>query len=124
MFSYERNSFEGKEADLMAIISEFPDGDEMPGQMIPVRKLSKAFDNFVENEETCAKTVGNMKVYLRVRPMQSKSSSESTITVESGMAVANFIRSFIFTCKKGLKMIVILITIFRSHDRNERTGVF
>ena len=89
MFSYDRNSFEGKEADLMAIISEFPDGDEMPGQMIPVRKLSKAFDNFVENEETCpAKTVGNMKVYLRVRPMHSKSSSESTITVESGMPLA------------------------------------
>ena len=99
MFTYERNSFEGKEADLMAIISEFPDGDEMPGQMIPVRKLSKAFDNFVENEDTSNKAVGNMKVYLRVRPMHSKSSLESTITVESGMALYGLHMQFTSTRK-------------------------
>ena len=103
MFSYDRNSFEGKEADLMAIISEFPDGDEMPGQMIPVRKLSKAFDNFVENEETCAKIVGNMKVYLRVRPMHSKSSSESTITIESGMEFRCLHLLFHFYPRKVIK---------------------
>jgi hypothetical protein len=45
--------------------------------MIPVKKLSEAFDN-------CAKVEGGMKVYLRIRPMPSKGSNESTITVESG----------------------------------------
>jgi hypothetical protein len=45
--------------------------------MIPVKKLSEAFDN-------CAKVEGGMKVYLRIRPMPSKDSHESTITVESG----------------------------------------
>lgn len=45
--------------------------------MIPVKKLSEAFDN-------CAKVEGGMKVYLRIRPMPSRGSNESTITVESG----------------------------------------
>jgi hypothetical protein len=71
----DRNSFEGDE--IAESIAEFPEGDEMPGQMIPVKKLSEAFDH-------CAKGEGNMKVYLRIRPMSNKSSTESTINVESG----------------------------------------
>lgn len=75
-----RNSYEGHEmADLTSIIAEFPEGDEMPGLMIPVIKLSGAFDNCVKERED------QMKVYLRIRPTPSQTSTESTIFVESGM---------------------------------------
>ena len=75
-----RNSYEGLEvADLTSVIAEFPEGDEMPGQMIPVMKLSGAFDN-------CAKERENlMKVYLRIRPIPNLPSTESTLVLESGM---------------------------------------
>lgn len=75
MAEIDRKSFDG--SSIAEIIAEFPDGDEMPGQMIPVKKLSDAFDS-------CAKGEGNMKVYLRIRPISNKSNYESTITVESG----------------------------------------
>jgi hypothetical protein len=75
MSEIDRKSFDG--SSIAEIIAEFPDGDEMPGQMIPVKKLSDAFDS-------CAKGEGNMKVYLRIRPISNKSNYESTITVESG----------------------------------------
>ena len=71
----DRSSFDG--GSIGDIIAEFPDGDEMPGQIIPVKKLSDAFDS-------CAKGEGRMKVYLRIRPLPSKCSTESTIVVESG----------------------------------------
>ena len=58
MTSFNRNSFEGKEIDLNSIIAEFPEGDEMPGQMIPVMKLSGAFDNCTKDKDR------QMKVYL------------------------------------------------------------
>jgi hypothetical protein len=61
-------------------------GDDNTGKMIPVKKLSEAFDN-------CAKVEGGMKVYLRIRPMPSKGSNESTITVESGKE--SFFHSYI-----------------------------
>lgn len=75
MSEIDRKSFDG--SSIAEIIAEFPDGDEMPGQMIPVKKLSDAFDS-------CAKGEGSMKVYLRIRPISNKSNFESTITVESG----------------------------------------
>lgn len=71
----DRSSFDG--GSIGDIIAEFPNGDEMPGQMIPVKKLSDAFDS-------CAKGEGHMKVYLRIRPLPSKCLTESTIVVESG----------------------------------------
>ena len=82
----ERNSFEGNEVtDLTSIIAEFPEGDEMPGQMIPVKKLSTAFDSCVKDVDS------QMKVYLRIRPMSSKSTSESSITIESGKKKINIL---------------------------------
>jgi hypothetical protein len=83
-FYYERNSLEGSEIDLTALIAEFPEGDEMPGQMIPVRKLSEAFDKCVKVDDTCVKEESAMSVYLRIRPMSSRMLSESTITIETG----------------------------------------
>lgn len=83
MAHFERTSLDGSNvADLTSVIAEFPEGDEMPGEMIPVKKLSEAFDN-------CARGDGGMKVFLRIRPMSASSSSifsasESTIIVESG----------------------------------------
>lgn len=84
MSIYDRNSFEGNEIDLTSVIAEFPEGDEMPGQMIPVRKLSEAFDNCAKGEDSCGKGEGNMKTYLRIKPIPTKFLLESTITVESG----------------------------------------
>ena len=83
-FYYERNSLEGSEIDLTALIAEFPEGDEMPGQMIPVRKLSEAFDKCVKLDDVCVKEECAMKVYLRIRPMSSRMLSESTITIATG----------------------------------------
>lgn len=84
MSSYDRNSLEGYEIDLTALIAEFPEGDEMPGQMIPVRKLSAAFDKCVKDDDVCVKEESSMKVYLRIRPMSCRMLSESTITIETG----------------------------------------
>ena len=75
-----RNSYEGLEvADLTSIIAEFPEGDEMPGQMIPVMKLSGAFDSCARERENL------MKVYLKIRPILNLPSTENTLVIESGM---------------------------------------
>lgn len=68
-----RCSYEG-EADINSVTQE---SDETIGQIVPVKKLSEAFDN-------CVKSEGNMKVYLRIRPSSSKILTDSTITVLSG----------------------------------------
>jgi hypothetical protein len=78
MSTSERSSYEGSD-DLTSVIAEFPNGDDMPGQAIPVKKLSEQFDN-------CVKGEGHMKVYLRIKP---NSHTESTITVESGKFSGN-----------------------------------
>ena len=77
----DRSSYDG--SSIGDVIAEFPDGDEMPGQMIPVKKLSDAFDS-------CAKGEGNMKVFLRIRPMPSKCTTGSTIVVESGNIIFRY----------------------------------
>lgn len=74
----DRNSYDG--GSIGDIIAEFPEGDEMPGQLIPVKKLSDAFDS-------CVKAEGGMKVFLRIRPMPSKCTTASTIVVESGTII-------------------------------------
>lgn len=73
MSASERSSYEGSD-DLTTVIAEFPNGDDMPGQAIPVKKLSEQFDN-------CAKGDGHMRVYLRIKPVNI---ADSTIAVESG----------------------------------------
>lgn len=71
----DRKSSDG--SSIADIIAEFTDGDGIPGQQVPVKKLSDAFDG-------CAKGEGQMRVYLRIRPISAKGTSESTITVDSG----------------------------------------
>ena len=85
MSTINRNSFEGSETDLTALIAEFPDGDELPGQMMIVKKLSDAFEDCLrEGENICSKADADMKVYLRLRPIAAKLPSENTIIVDSG----------------------------------------
>jgi hypothetical protein len=75
MANLERNSYDGfNTADINI---EFTGVDEIEEERTTVKKLSDAFDS-------CGKGEGNMKVYLRIRPMPSKCISESTIIVESG----------------------------------------
>ena len=70
------NSFDEKESgiDLTSVIAEFPEGDDHPGQMIPIKKLSEAFEGCIKSDEF-------LKVFLRVRPINNK--LDSTIVVES-----------------------------------------
>jgi hypothetical protein len=75
MADLDRNSYDGfNTADINI---EFTEGDEIEEERTTVKKLSDAFNS-------CGKGEGNMKVYLRIRPMPSKCTSESTIIVESG----------------------------------------
>lgn len=89
MADIDRNSYDGfNTADINI---DFTDGDEIEEETTTVKKLSDAFDN-------CAKGEGNMKVYLRIRPMPSKCTSESTIIVESGETNSSLIlETFDFT---------------------------
>ena len=92
-----RNSLEGNEIDLAALIAGYPENDEMPEQMMIVKKLSGAFEDCVEGESIARKEDGDMKVYLRMRPMAQKLSSENTITVDSGETRYSF-----YHCPKRL----------------------
>mmetsp|Transcript_6235 Transcript_6235/g.10364 ORF Transcript_6235/g.10364 Transcript_6235/m.10364 type:complete len:831 (+) Transcript_6235:49-2541(+) len=74
------NSFdEGESIDLASVVAEFPNGDDHPGDRIPVRKLSSVFDGLVKPEDS------SMKVYLRIRPIKGK--SEETISVDSDTTI-------------------------------------
>lgn len=75
MLAGDRTSSDGN--SIADTIAEFTDGEGIPEQLVPVKKLSDAFDS-------CAKGEGQMKVYLRIRPISAKCMSESTITVDSG----------------------------------------
>ena len=80
-----RNSLEGSEIDFAALIAGYPESDEMPEQMMIVKKLSGAFEDCIgEGESIVRKEDSDMKVYLRMRPMAQKLTSENTITVDSG----------------------------------------
>lgn len=78
MLAGDRTSSDGN--SIADTIAEFTDGEGIPEQLVPVKKLSDAFDS-------CAKGEGQMKVYLRIRPISAKCMSESTITVDSGRSV-------------------------------------
>lgn len=65
---------ENESIDLTSVIAEFPNGDDHPGERIPVKKLSTAF-------EGCIKPDDHMKVYLRVRPTKSK--DDGTVIIKS-----------------------------------------
>ncbi len=74
-------SFEAEDVvDFATVVAEFPEGDEMPGKQIPIKKLSSEFDNVMTKvgEES-------MKVYLRVRPTGDISSS--TVTIDSSTSI-------------------------------------
>lgn len=73
-------SFDGQESiDLTSVIAEFPNGDDHPGKLIPIKKLSEVFDSCVKGGDN------SMKVFLRVRPAQKK--EETTITIESDFSI-------------------------------------
>lgn len=91
------NSFDenGETLDMASVIAEFPNGDDLPGQMIPIKKLSEVFESCATQQQTTSATSGissnnassmdreegigstGMKVFLRVRPIGSSSSSSS-----------------------------------------------
>lgn len=84
--------------DLNSIIAEFPNGDDQPGCNIPIKKLSVEFDNFANpiilktnlNDEVTNNIVSdketNMKVFIRIRPTD-KTSDTNTITVLSDTTI-------------------------------------
>ena len=82
MLAVDRNSSDGN--SIADTIAEFTDGEGISDQLVPVKKLSDAFDS-------CAKSEGQMKVYLRIRPISAKCMSESTITVDSGTSLFLYI---------------------------------
>lgn len=72
------NSFEDdKVVDLASVVAEFPDNDDMPGEDIPIKKLSDEFDTVAKSTED------SMKVYLRVRPISLTDKKESTVKINS-----------------------------------------
>lgn len=73
------SSFEGRDSvDLTSVIAEFPNNDDFPGKMLPKKKLSQEFEGCIKSDEF-------MKVFLRIRPISSK--SESTILAESDTSI-------------------------------------
>jgi hypothetical protein len=73
------SSFDGQESvDLTSVIAEFPHNDDYPGKMIPKKKLSQEFEGCIKSDEF-------MKVFLRIRPISSK--TESTIIAESDTSI-------------------------------------
>lgn len=80
-----RNSLEGNETDLTALIAGYPESDEMPDQIMIVKRLCDAFEDCIgEGENIPRKEDADMKVYLRMRPITLKLSSDNTITANSG----------------------------------------
>jgi hypothetical protein len=76
-------SFDDHEvADLASVVAEFPENDDMPGEQIPIKKLSEEFDLAASG----SKTDDSMKVYLRVRPIADI--KDSTVTIESDTAIS------------------------------------
>lgn len=68
--------------DVNAAIAEYHSGNAIDqiNQVVPVKKLSDAFDGCVKTFDTTS----SMKVYLRVRP---SSKPESTIVVDSATSI-------------------------------------
>jgi hypothetical protein len=94
------NSFDEQtqNLDINSVIAEFPNGDDQPGCNIPIKKLSVEFDNFanpiilktnlnddVTNNLSLEKET-NMKVFIRIRPTD-KTSDTNTITVLSDTTI-------------------------------------
>jgi len=80
--SLDRSFDDNEVADLASVVAEFPDNDDMPGEQIPIKKLSEEFDLAASG----SKSDDSMKVYLRVRPISDK--RDSTVTVESDTAIS------------------------------------
>jgi len=79
--SLDKSFDENDMADLGEIVAEFPENDDMPGQHIPIKKLSEEFDSVVSKTES-----QSMNVYLRVRPISGK--VESTVKVDSDYTIS------------------------------------
>lgn len=74
-------SFDGNDvADLTSVIAEFPEGDDRPGEQLPIKKLSGVFESVASHDDA------SMKVYLRVRPIAAK--LQSTIRIDSSTTIA------------------------------------
>jgi Kinesin motor domain len=97
MIEGDRDSVNSQDAvylrDVSSVMSEFPHGDDHPGKHIPTMSLTETFDNIHSSEMTQGLTDGpassiggSMKVYLRVRPVETEG-GESTIVVTSSTAI-------------------------------------
>lgn len=77
--SLDRSFDDNEVAD---VVAEFPENDDMPGEQIPIKKLSDEFDLAASG----SKSDDSMKVYLRVRPIGSI--GDSTVKIDSDTAIS------------------------------------
>ncbi len=78
-------------ADISSVIAEFPLGDDNP-KSFPIKKLQMSFDDLIQPSPVTvapiiapANTDTNMRVYVRIRPLEK--GKEGTVRIVSDSAI-------------------------------------